>query len=126
MVTDTVSIFKNSANKEIFMNRLSGFFSAITLIAGVALIAPVASAQTHNHAKHASMSSGEITKIDKDSEKITIKHGPLANLNMPGMTMAFKVKNAAMLDQVKSGDKISFIAEKVNGALVVTALAPVK
>jgi Cu/Ag efflux protein CusF len=45
---------------------------------------------------------------------------------MPGMTMAFKVKNAAMLDQAKTGDKIGFVAEKVNGALTVTRLEPVK
>src|SRR5665647_1466077 len=102
MVTNTASIFKNSANKEMFMNRLSGFFSEVTLIAGVALLAPVANAQTHDHAQHASanpveeptqMSFGEVIKIDKDSAKITIKHGPLVNLNMPGMTMAFKVKD---------------------------------
>jgi Cu(I)/Ag(I) efflux system periplasmic protein CusF len=68
------------------------------------------------------MSEGEIRKIDKDAGKITIKHGPLANLDMPPMTMVFRVKDPAMLDQVKAGDKIRFVAEKVNGALTVTKL----
>ncbi|WP_286758467.1 copper-binding protein [Ralstonia sp. RL] len=74
----------------------------------------------------ASMSSGEVKKIDKDAGKITIKHGPLTNLDMPAMTMVFKVKDPAMLDQVKVGDKIGFAAEKVNGAITVTKLEPAK
>lgn len=70
----------------------------------------------------ATMSDGEIMKIEKDAGKITIKHGPLANFNMPAMTMVFRVKDPAMLEQVKSGDKVKFIAEKLDGALTVTTL----
>ncbi|PWF41539.1 RND transporter [Massilia glaciei] len=72
------------------------------------------------------MADGEIKKIDKDAGKITIKHGPLASLNMPPMTMVFRVKDAAMLDQVKPGDKVKFSVEKLNGALTVTAFEAVK
>ncbi len=68
------------------------------------------------------MTAGEIKKIDKDAGKITIKHGPITNLGMPGMTMIFHVKDAAMLDQVKQGDKIKFTAERSNGALAVTKI----
>lgn len=112
----------NSSTKEIFMNRLPAFFSALALFAGVALAAPMVNAQVPQQAaaEASRISSGEVVKVDKDAAKITIKHGPLANLNMPGMTMAFKVKDAAMLSQVKAGDKISFVAEKVNGTLTVT------
>lgn len=70
----------------------------------------------------APLSSGEVKKIDKEAAKITIKHGPLANLNMPAMTMVFKVGERAMLDQVAAGDKIGFTAEMVGGALTVTKL----
>jgi hypothetical protein len=66
------------------------------------------------------MSEGEIRKIDKEAGKVTIKHGPLINLDMPAMTMIFRVKDPAMLDQVKVGDKISFVADKVNGQITVT------
>ena len=61
------------------------------------------------------LTEGEIRKVDKDTKKITIKHGPIQNLDMPAMTMVFQVKDQAMLDQVKAGDKINFIAEKVGG-----------
>ena len=66
------------------------------------------------------MTEGEIRKVDMDTKKITIKHGEIKNLDMPGMTMVFQVKDPAMLDKVKTGDKIRFKAEKANGAIVVT------
>jgi len=104
---------------------------AVTLF--ISLTAPLSMAQTGANATLAapaikatpatsSMTEGEIKKIDKATGKITILHGPLANLDMPGMTMVFRVKNPAMLDHVKSGDKIRFNAEKINGALTVVAI----
>lgn len=68
------------------------------------------------------LSDGEIKKVLVDSKQLTIQHGPLANLNMPGMTMSFKVKDPAMLQQVKPGDKVRLLVEKVDGALTVTTL----
>ncbi len=38
---------------------------------------------------------------------------------MPVMTMVFRVQDPAMLDQLKAGDKINFVADKVNGAYTV-------
>lgn len=72
------------------------------------------------------LSDGEVRKVDKEAKKITIKHGPLANLDMPPMTMVFQVKDAAMLEQVKAGDKVKFQAEKVGGAFTVTKIEPAK
>ncbi len=65
------------------------------------------------------MIDGEIRKIDMENKKITIKHSEIKNLDMPGMTMVFQVKDAAMLDKVKVGDKVQFAAEKLGGAFVV-------
>lgn len=72
------------------------------------------------------MVDGEIRKIDMESKKITIKHGEIKNLDMPGMTMVFQVKDPAMLDKIKTGDKVKFSAEKSNGAIVVTDIQPAK
>jgi len=69
-----------------------------------------------------SMSSGEVKKVDKSAGKVTIKHGPLQNIGMDAMTMVFRVKDPSMLDQVKAGDKINFVAEEPNGQLTVTKL----
>ena len=72
------------------------------------------------------MADGEVRKIDKENKKITLKHGVIKNLDMPGMTMVFQVKDAAMLDSVKAGDKIKFKAEQAGSAVVVTEIVPAK
>ena len=68
------------------------------------------------------LSEGEIRKVDKDNKKLTIKHGPLKNLDMPGMTMVFGVKDDGMLDNVELGAKVRFQAEKIDGKIVVTKI----
>jgi len=68
------------------------------------------------------LTEGEIKKVDKAAGQLTIKHGPITNLGMPGMTMTFRVKDATMVDQVKEGDKIRFAADKQGDALVVTSI----
>jgi len=70
------------------------------------------------------LADGEVRKVDKDAKKLTIRHGPIQNLDMPAMSMVFQVKDPALLDQVKTGDKIRFIAEKVGGQYVVTRIEP--
>ena len=72
------------------------------------------------------MTDAEVRKVDMDTKKITLKHGDIKNLDMPGMTMVFQVKDPAMLDRVKAGDKVRFKAEKLNGAIVVTDIQTAK
>lgn len=66
------------------------------------------------------MTEGEVRKIDKENGKLTLKHGEIKNLDMPSMTMVFKVREPAMLDKVKPGDKVRFKAEKEGSTFVVT------
>ena len=100
------------------------------LLAGALLASPVHAQQTQDgHDSHhpaAALADGEVRKVDKDAKKITIKHGPLANLDMPPMTMVFQVKDPAMLNQVRAGDKVKFQAEKIGGAFTVTRIEPAK
>ena len=113
------------------MNRL-----AVAATAGAFLIAALGIAQAdprqdssqvaQTSSTSAPMSDGEVRKIDKEAGKITIKHGPLANLDMPGMTMVFRVKDPGMLDRVKEGDKIKFVADRMNGSLTVIQMEPSK
>ena len=70
------------------------------------------------------MTEGEIRKVDMDTKKITIKHGEIKNLDMPGMTMVFQVKDPALLEKAKVGEKVRFKAEKTGGAMVVTDIQP--
>jgi len=41
---------------------------------------------------------------------------------MPPMTMVFRVKDPAMLEQLKVGDRIHFIADKIGGQFTVTQI----
>ena len=74
----------------------------------------------------ATFADGEVRKVDKDAGKITLRHGPIANLDMPAMSMVFRAKDPAMLDKVKEGDKVRFKAEKVQGAYTVTEIQAAK
>lgn len=67
--------------------------------------------------------SGEVRKIDEIAGKITLKHGPARSLGMDeGMTMVYRMKDPALLKQVKVGDQVKFEAENADGGYVVTKL----
>lgn len=106
-------------------------FAVISAIIAAPL-APLSAWSSTDHDKHgaitvaaktpaevASMSDGEVRKVDKNAKKITIKHGEIKNLDMPAMTMVFQVKDATLLEKVKAGDKVKFRAEKVSGGYAV-------
>lgn len=68
---------------------------------------------------------GEVRKVDKSAGKITIKHGPIDNLGMPAMTMVFRARDPSALDKLKTGDRIGFKAEKIDGSITITEFKPV-
>ena len=72
----------------------------------------------------APLSEGEVRKVDPQAKKLTIRHGPLANLDMPAMTMVFQVQDEAMLQNVRVGDRVRFLAEKVDGQFTVVRIEP--
>ena len=72
------------------------------------------------------MTDAEVRKVDKDNKKITLKHGEIKNLDMPPMTMVFVVKDVAMLDKVKIGDKVRFNASNDGGKMTVTEMQAAK
>ncbi len=106
-------------------------FILTTLVLGLSLTHGLAAWADTQHASqdgatnHAAMlTEGLVKKVDKPAGKITIKHGPLENLGMPGMTMVFRVKDPVWLNQMKPGDRIRFVAESIDGALTVTEFQP--
>ncbi len=111
------------------MNRIT-LILASTVFSLTAL--PLGAQTTDHNAHHpekaqvaqatSSMTDGEVRKVDMETKKITIRHGAIENLGMPPMTMIFQVKDPALLDQVKAGDKIRFNVEKSGGAFTVTRI----
>jgi len=116
--------------------------STLTLAIAMAAATPFALAQEGTHAGHAghgaydahaghaghasetapALTDGEVKKIDKETGRITLRHGEIRNLNMAAMTMVFRVKDAAMLDQVNVGDKVRFAADRDNGAVAIVQM----
>ena len=95
-------------------------FATAALSLSLVLAAATAFAQ-------AAMVKGEVKKIDEGAGKITLKHGPAKSLGMDeGMTMVYRVKDPAMLKQVKVGDKVKFEAENADSGIVVTKLQKAK
>jgi Cu/Ag efflux protein CusF len=95
----------------------------IPLLAALAIATPLYAQPVTPPAAQASvMSEGVVRKIDAANAKITLKHGPLVNLDMPPMTMVFRVQPSELLNSVKVGDKVKFRAEDINGTFTVTAI----
>ncbi|BBB66858.1 hypothetical protein UNDYM_2605 [Undibacterium sp. YM2] len=85
-----------------------------------------ATASASANSTNSDMTDGEVKKIDKSANKITLKHGDIKNLDMPGMTMVFRLKDPAVLDTFKVGDKVKFKAEKADGAIFATEIQVAK
>ena len=111
------------------MKRYPTILAAFGMTAVLNTPVAVASAAHEQHADHAATQTAEfgpdeglVRKVDKEQGKLTIKHGPLTSVDMPAMTMVFRVKDAAMLDQVSAGDRVRLQVEKINGVFTVTGL----
>lgn len=114
-----------------------------TLVLALALLSPALPSLAQNHDHHAAqavtppataatatpasglpMVDAEVRRVDAGAGKVTLKHGDIPNLEMPPMTMVFQVRDPALLEKAKAGDKVRFSAEQKEGAIVVTAIEP--
>jgi Cu(I)/Ag(I) efflux system protein CusF len=108
--------------------KLSRILAAVVLanaFVSSAQTAPASGAErsaSHPASAAAPRTDGEIRKIDKELGKLTLRHGPMPNLDMPAMTMIFRMADPKLLEGLKEGDKVKFNAEKVNGAFTVTTI----
>ena len=101
---------------------MNKFVGVLCLLALCASPLSVMAGETGQQTATVIMTEGEVRRIDTDAGKLTIRHGPIVNLDMPAMTMSFRVKDPAMLKDLKVGDKIGFVAENVNGVTLVTRI----
>ena len=95
----------------------------IPLLAALAFVSPLhAETAAPPAAQSSVMSDGVVRKIDAANGKITLRHGPIVNIDMPAMTMVFRAQPPELLNRVKVGDKVKFHAEEIKGSLTVTAI----
>ncbi len=121
------------------MNFIKTLTTVFTIAAATALSSVVLAdaAKGHDHhgkadqakatpAADADMTNAEVRKIDKDAKKITLKHEAIKRLDMPGMTMVFQVRDAALLDKAQAGDKVKVKIIQEGNAYVVTEIQTAK
>lgn len=87
--------------------------TALALLATTALAADLPPAEA------------EVRRVNPAGQEITLRHGEIKNLEMPPMTMVFKVKDVALLAKLKAGDKVRFTADRINGSYTVLSIEPV-
>lgn len=87
---------------------------AITALVLASLLPAAANAQTAHTAQ------GVVKKLNAGTGVVTVEHGPVNSLNWPPMTMGFKVKDKALLDRLKEGQKVAFEFVQEGGGYVVT------
>ncbi len=90
------------------MHRFHSFGAAVMLVAAAAAQAQAPTA------------AGEVVKIDKPGLRLTLKHGGLKHLDMPAMTLSFRVREAQLLNDLAVGDRVRFVAERIDGHFTVT------
>jgi Cu/Ag efflux protein CusF len=109
-------------------------FSLLALVATSAHSQTAASSHAEHHppaptasqAAASDFTEGEVRRVDRAAQKVTLRHGPIPNLEMPDMTMVFRVTDPAVLENLKPGDKVRFKADKVGGQYTVTQLEVVQ
>jgi len=112
--------------------KFTSILTAAALTTAFGISAQTAPASGAEHSAHhpatssAPQSDGEVRKVDREQGKVTLRHGPLQNLDMPAMTMVFEVREPSMLDKVQAGEKVLFRAANDGGKFSVTELQPAK
>ncbi|MCZ4292355.1 copper-binding protein [Hoeflea alexandrii] len=90
-------------------------FTALLIAAMISVTGAIAAFATE-------YTKGTVKKVDMKAGKVTIIHEELTNLDMPAMTMVFRTADPTMLEKMKEGDAIEFVADRVKGKLTVTEL----
>ena len=97
------------------------------LVMGAIALALGAASPPQAVVAQADMIDGQVTKVDESAQKITLRHGPIKKFGMnEGHTMVFAVQDPSILNQVKAGDKVKFMPDRVNGQFVVTKIQKVR
>lgn len=99
----------------------------ISLLAALTIVTPLhAEPVTAPAAQTLVMTDGVVRRVDPANGKLTLRHGPIINLDMPAMTMVFRVQPPELMNTLKVGDAVKFHAESIDGVLTVTAIQPAK
>ena len=100
------------------MNRIKHIIFAAMLA-----VAAIASPMTAMADEELPKIMGEVKKVKAKSGKITIKHEPIPNLDMPGMSMVFRIDEGVDITPYKKGDTVEFTVVERDGKMVILSIA---
>lgn len=109
---------------------LLGSLIVVALSASIGVLA----AENHMHdmqhnqksAQAGSLHEGLIKKIDSKKATVTLRHGDIAEVGMPAMTMSYPVQHAHDLAALHPGDKVRFTMENRDGDYIVVHIEVIK
>lgn len=81
-----------------------------------------AAAGTAAAAAEVPLVDGEVRRVDPAKGTILLKHAEIKHLGMSPMTMGFKLRDPALANGLKPGDKVRFAAVQEGETLVVTKI----
>lgn len=70
--------------------------------------------------------SGEIRKIKLKSGKVTIRHEAIPNLDMPAMSMVFRIEEGLDITKFEKGDAVEFTVVDKDGKMVIMSIDKVE
>lgn len=85
-----------------------------------------AAANTASTPQATDLSEGEVVRWDAATRRITLRHGELRNLDMPPMTMVFRVRDAVPAAAQVPGARVRFLAERDAGGFVASRIEPAR
>lgn len=90
---------------------------AVALLLAIASLAFGQARQSEVH-----KGTGVVTNVDRSAGKVTLKHDPIKSLNWPTMSMAFAVKDKAMLGSLSKNKKVEFEFVQQGDQFVITSI----
>ena len=109
-----------AVNGRLVLALLVAWLSGSCHLAGVAAEPPASAASAPSISAATALTDGVVESVDAGSGIVTIRHGEIANMQMPAMTMTFAAASKAMLDPIRTGDKVKFRVEMLANAPTIT------
>ena len=121
----TRNTFKSTANVNVGGNtntNTNANTNAITTVARSFIVGAVLSSVALLASAAEDLTNGVVRRIDAANGKVTIKHDEIVNLDMPGMTMVFKLQDKAQATGLSVGQAVRFHVKMEGNAMVITQI----
>ncbi|MGE4338411.1 MAG: copper-binding protein [Pigmentiphaga sp.] len=102
------------------MSRVNRYLTSLAMSGAAALAIAVPTPPAE--AAPSSPMKGEVRRVDANGGRITLKHGPIPELDLPAMTLVYRVQDQTLIVPLKPGDSVVFTADRIDGQYVVISI----